>query len=202
MHGEILGTNDDACNLYYYLATKFDEEVVGDAFRKYKIRTTDERWDKSTVFYQIDDAGKHWAGKIMNYDRNTGKRIKKPYNRIYWVHKLLSRPFQLEQHLFGEHLLDNSKANYLVESEKTALICSIVYPESVWVANGGMNNVNARVLKPLSEMTRAYAIPDKGAYGYWVDKLQPLGITTLRTLESNGFVKEGMDIADWILTDK
>jgi len=40
--------------------------------------------------------------------------------------------------LFGwDQLKDNDKTVCLVESEKTAVICSMVFPEFIWVASGG-----------------------------------------------------------------
>ncbi|MDO8999789.1 MAG: DUF6371 domain-containing protein [Bacteroidota bacterium] len=42
--------------------------------------------------------------------------------------------------LFGEHLLSN-KIICLVESEKTAVIASFVYPEFDWIATGGANKL-------------------------------------------------------------
>ena len=59
-----------------------------------------------------------------------------------WVHTnlkaayLLQPEWRLTQCLFGEHLLnDKDKVNAtvaLVESEKTAVICSLLLPEYIW----------------------------------------------------------------------
>ncbi len=51
----------------------------------YKIGSSN-KWYKSTVFYQFDKYNRCRTGKIMQYDANTGKRVKSPYNRIAWVH--------------------------------------------------------------------------------------------------------------------
>lgn len=59
-------------------------------------------WAGATVFWQIDTRGQVRAGKIMLYDPETGKRTKKPFNHIPWVHSLLNRPsYNLRQCLFG-----------------------------------------------------------------------------------------------------
>ena len=200
MQKEIIGSIYPYDNLYKFLITKFDEQKVLDVYRAYKVRATDLKWAQSTIFYQIDERGKTWSGKIMNYDEETGKRVKKPWNRIYWVHKLVKRDFVLEQHLFGEHLITDTKRVILVESEKTALICAIVHgmEKTIFVANGGMNNVNSSILKPMMGLT-AYAIPDKGAFEYWTEKLTPYGIKPLITVENLDLIKEGEDIADYYL---
>ncbi|WP_394341409.1 DUF6371 domain-containing protein [Salinimicrobium sediminis] len=45
--------------------------------------------------------------------------------------------------LFGLHLLnsDKQKAIALVESEKTAVIASIAFPQFIWMATGGLMNL-------------------------------------------------------------
>jgi hypothetical protein len=54
--------------------------------------------------WQIDDKEQIHAGKIMQYDRFTGKRVKEPYNHVNWLHKAFKEPeFNLSQCLFGLH---------------------------------------------------------------------------------------------------
>ena len=89
------------------------------------------------------------AGKIMQYDSNTGKRDKTKY---YWIKKDDSNK-EMKQVFFGAHLLKyfpNYKVG-IVESEKTALICDLFFDEKIiWLASGGLMGINERKLKDLS----------------------------------------------------
>jgi hypothetical protein len=85
-------------------------------------------------------------------------------------------PFKLKLCLFGHHQVinDRQKTICLVESEKTAIIMSIVLPEYIWVASGGKTLIQdykflyftgrkCLVFPDLSE--------DDNVYIYWLDKL-------------------------------
>ena len=92
----------------------------------------------------------------MKYDPETGLRIKDENctGRINWVHSLmkasgqLPKDWELTQCLFGEHLLrqDPGKVVALVESEKTAEICTGLMPRSLWLATGGKSMIKERLL--------------------------------------------------------
>ena len=70
-----------------------------------------------------------------------------------WVHSRLKALHQLpddwtlSQCLFGEHLLSlcPDLPVALVEAEKTAVICSAVFPEFLWLSTGGLDQFNDRV---------------------------------------------------------
>lgn len=191
--------------LYHYLTGLYSEEDVKRVFSKYLVRSTNTKWKNSTIFYQKDLDGRYRTGKIILYDK-LGKRVKQPYSHIYWVHNSITDfDFQLEQCLFGEHLLDsfNQKNGniYLVESEKTCLVCSLEYPNDLFIASGGLSNLNSKKLSVLRNYIVG-AIPDKGAYEYWKTKLEPFGIATLTIMEDVSFMKDGEDIADFLLKNK
>jgi len=191
-------------NLFIYLSRLYEVADVERIFRKYIVRSTNKKWINSTVFYQRDIDGRIRTGKIIQYNSETGKRVKEPYSRIYWVHNLItSFEFQLEQCLFGEHLLeffDSSKGQiYLVESEKTCIIASLHYPNDLFIATGGLSNLSPKKLSVLNGYD-VEAIPDKGAYDYWKAKLEPLGITVNTTLEDSD-ANDGDDIADLLLNN-
>ena len=187
--------------LYKFLAKNFKTERVKRAYLKYRVFADDSKYEKATVYPQIDLLGRIRTAKIMLYD-NYGKRIKYPYSVIGWMHKELRSDFQLEQCLFGEHLLiglDPITALVgLVESEKTALILSIKYPAVTWVASGGMSNLSQHKLNVLKPY-RVTAYPDKGAYDYWNKKLSSQGYKISRVLEMTDFVEDGEDLADYIM---
>lgn len=60
---------------------------------------------------------------------------------------MLPREWELSQCLFGEHLLKKypDKPVGMVEAEKTALICSALMPQLVWVAVGGKGQLGDKV---------------------------------------------------------
>ena len=182
----------------------FERNKVLEVWKKYFVGYTDLSWRGSTVFFQIDSKLMCRTGKIMLYN-DSGKRVKKPYNHLNWMHSIYSKkeevPFHLEQCLFGEHLLRDyymSSRIALVESEKTALIGAIVDPSFVWIATGGLSNLSPKKLEILRGMD-VRAFPDKGSADYWKDKLEPLGIEVSYILEDRDDVSEGEDLADiWI----
>lgn len=127
-------------NLFLYLANHLGYESALRLMKTYHVGTA-RKWKNATVFWQTDISGKIRTGKIMQYNAETGKRIKEPYAHVSWVHTELDIPeFHLQQCYFGEHLLYNSrKPVAIVESEKTAIIASFYIPEYIWLATGGKN---------------------------------------------------------------
>lgn len=129
-------------NLLYYIRNNYGHDATEDMIDEYLIGT-----DKSgyVIFWFIDIDDKVRKAKIIQYSEE-GKRtsnIRSPY---------------LNEHgykacLFGEHLLKFSdkekKIVLLVESEKTAIIASIVLPEYIWIAYGGINGLTNDKLKVL-----------------------------------------------------
>lgn len=60
---------------------------------------------------------------------------------------VLPQEWELTQCLFGEHLLKKfpNKTVALVESAKTAIICSALMPDYIWLVTGGKNQFNERL---------------------------------------------------------
>jgi hypothetical protein len=86
----------------------------------------------------------------MQYDRFTAKRVKEPYNHVNWLHKAFKEPeFNLSQCLFGLHRIteDYQKTIAIVESEKTAIVMSILLPHYIWLATGSKGNFKFEMLK-------------------------------------------------------
>lgn len=192
-------------NLFTFLSGIYGSKNVKDVFKRYLVRSNHSKWDNSTVFYQKDKDGNFRTGKIILYDSLLGKRVKEPYSHIYWVHNRIKEfDFVLEQCLFGEHLLEEFNHEehniYLVESEKTCLICSLHFPDDLFLATGGLSNLSPKKLKVLKGYD-VQAIPDKGGYDYWKDKLEPLGIT-VNTLMEESDANDGDDIADLLIKKK
>ena len=125
-----------------------------------------DQWPGATVFWQIDVTGRIRAGKVMAYGEN-GHRVKdSQFTRVSWVHSLLKLPdFHLTQCFFGEHLLSTNPSAkvVIVESEKSAIICTHFFPSLIWIATGGKAGCfNADASKELRERD-VLLLPDLGA---------------------------------------
>jgi hypothetical protein len=192
-----------------FLIDLFGVEVTSQLISRYFIATS-KHWNGATIFWQIDTQGKVRTGKIMLYNPTTGKRVKEPFNHIYWVHKAITQPeFELKQCLFGEHLLiDKTKPVAIVESEKTALIASVYLPQFIWVAVGSLTNLNADKCNILKG--RAVTLfPDLNGFDKWSSKAKELShlatFTVSDLLECKATEIErlqGLDIADYLIRDK
>jgi len=172
---------------------------------------------KDVIFYQLDTEGRCRTGKIMKYDRKTGHRVKdeKVGGKITWVHSVLKQSrdprlrlpedWELTQCLFGEHLLRQypRKNVALVESEKTAVICSLFWPEYIWLATGGKSQLNDRL--QVLRGRKVVAFPDVDGYLEWKEKLsrvRGLDIAVSDVLEKNATFEDRanhVDIADLLI---
>jgi len=187
--------------LITYLYSHYDGDEVNVTIDKYQVGTS-KMYNGATVFWQMDNTGKIRTGKIMAYDITTGKRIKdKDIIPITWVHYKLKKPKEsIRQCLFGLHLLnDNVKQVAIVESEKTALIMSIEFPNYTWMSTGTISGFKYEYLAPLKG-TAIIAFPDKGGYNKWkntADILNDKGfdIKVSQLLENKEY-KNGWDLVD------
>jgi hypothetical protein len=192
-------------HLFEYLKMRFSKEEVFKATQNYFITGTNICWFYSTVFWQIDDKEQIHAGKIMQYDRFTGKRVKEPYNHVNWLHKAIREPdFILNQCLFGLHRIneDYQKTIAIVESEKTAIVMSILLPHYIWLATGSKGNFKFEMLKPIKKRN-VVSFPDKGEYNNWLNKATELNaigfkISVSDLIEQADF-ENGFDLADYYL---
>ncbi|MFV8226892.1 DUF6371 domain-containing protein [Christiangramia aquimixticola] len=189
-------------NFLLFLDNVLNPEALEVVKEKYKIGTS-QKWPGATIFWQIDNQNRVRTGKIIQYNKETGKKSK-----INWVHSMLKlENFSLKQCLFGLHLLnsDKNKPIALVESEKSAIIASIAFPEFIWMATGGLMNLKYDLLKPLAKR-KVILFPDAGCYDLWNDKVKDLPknihfmISDLVKKKSSKKEKdEGWDIVDYII---
>lgn len=201
------GRNFKENNFVQFLRTHFTNEEVQSAILKYLLGTSNH-WKGSTVFWQINTNNAIVAGKVMLYDTLSGKRIKKPYNHIHWVHKLLKiNDFVLFQCLFGLHLVKEYKgeAIAIVESEKTAVMMSMFAPEYLWLATGSKTNLRSDLLEPIKNF-KIIVFPDKSEFNDWSKKTSELKkngfeIKCSRLIEDKE-VENGYDLADHYLEKK
>ena len=159
-----------------------DESKVIETLKKYYVRTE----NNYMIFPYINKSNQLTYVKKMGYNGfNRTKYIYTPYKAKTGVFK---------QCLFGLHLVDNSKIIHVVESEKTALICDIFYPEYTWVATGGLN-----MISKINDLESGVIFPDKGkSFEKWSDRVDTTRFTMNDLLE-NSDSPEGSDLADYIL---
>lgn len=199
--------NPQIDNLTEFLKSKFTSDEVFNAMQNYFITGTNHFWNGATVFWQINNKEQIQGAKVMLYDSFTGKRIKKPYNHINWLHKATKEPnFNLNQCLFGLHRIneDYQKTIAIVESEKTAIVMSIFLPDYIWLATGSKGNFKFELLAPLKKRN-IIAFSDKGEYNNWLNKandLKALGFKIgVSDLIENTLSENGYDLADYYLKE-
>lgn len=195
--------------LISYLIKVLGEEQIKRAMNEYCIGTTKEQ---DIIYWQIDVEGRIRTGKVMKYDTN-GHRVKDGCG-VNWIHSLMKKhnmlpeDWELTQCLFGEHLLNiagnENKVVAIVESEKTALICSALFSQCIWLAVGGKSQLSIEKMKVLKGRT-IIMYPDIDGYDTWCDYKQRLPfckVTISDLLETNATEEERqrkIDIADVIL---
>ena len=198
-------------HLISYLKTMIPSSAIDRIIADYRLASTP---DQAIIFLQIDQDNQCRTGKIMQYNPATGHRIKDPNKpgRINWLHSILKRKkqlppdWQLTQCLFGEHLLPQhqDKTVALVESEKTAIICSAMMPQYLWLATGGKSGLTSERLSSLKGR-KIIAFPDVDAFKDWQQKIftfPHLDIRISRLLEDNATPEDReahIDLADWLI---
>jgi hypothetical protein len=157
-------------NLIYYLCGYFTVSQMMMAAALYFMGSTR---DGSVIWYQIDDAMKVRSGKIIGYKDN-GHRNKN--TGVNWVHSKLNLPdYNLNQCLFGLHLINKfpDEPIALVESEKSAFICSMLDSRFLWLAIGGKSQLSEERLQPIKNR-RIILHPDNDGITEWTKKADEL----------------------------
>ena len=198
-------SNYEGNSLVTFLKTVYNEKMVNEVLAKYMVGTS-EKFGGSPIFWQIDQRNKARSGKIMGYDKTTGKRKKTNDSspQITYFHTVTRIPdFNFDQCMFGAHLINDDENYYaVVESEKTALIMSLELPEYKWLSVNGKGGFKESMLKSLKEK-KIVAYPDKGCYKDWnemASKLNEKGYNIhISSLVENLDIENGSDIADVFL---
>ena len=160
------------------------QEQMERAVQRYRLGCSR---DGGVIFWQIDQLGHIFDGKIMYYRPDCHRDHQRHPN---WVSHLLKRHYGCQDldiptaHcLFGMHLapprpspvgrefeasptgggLEGAVA--IVESEKTAVIMSELFPEYLWLASGGLHELTAVKLFPLRGR-RIILFPDTDPEGH------------------------------------
>jgi len=184
-----LEINPDA-PLIAYLSSLYDFETVKRTLTTYKMGTDPQR-PEYAVFTYVDKDQRLNRIKKQAYQPD-GHR-KKTAGATYTPKEYTVADGYL-QVLFGLHLYDPQKITCVVESEKTALIAAMEYPEYTWMATGSMQNT-----KLIHDIPSAVLYPDKGkAYQVWNEKLAKGSYPCDPILETIDILTEGDDLADLI----
>ena len=144
------------------------------------------------IYWQIDEQQCVRTGKMMLY-RPDGHRDKESRYNFDWIHAALYRDprsgysadkTDMKTCLFGLHLLDKytkpgvEQTVCIVESEKTALLMSIAYgnhANQVWMACGGLSNINRDKLAPIIRQHRHITLyPDRDGVSAWKQRAEQL----------------------------
>jgi len=139
-------------NLLAYIRKTYGDKKTERVIDLYYLGTDPSGY---TLFWNVDKNLMVRKAKAIKYN-TSGKRtskIRSPYLNEYGYKACL----------FGEHLLkfgDRDKDVFvLVESEKTAIISSIILPQYWWLAYGGINGLTFDKMKVLKGF-RVLIIPD------------------------------------------
>lgn len=149
------------------------QEQMTHAAQRYRLGASNSR---GVIFWQIDHLERIHNGKIMYY-RPDCHRDKSHHPT--WVSHLLQRRYKWPDNpscshcLFGLHLLKvEDRAVAVVEAEKTAVIMSELYPDYLWLATGGLGEVQAEKFRPLRQRDIVLfpdTDPDGTAFRRWSD---------------------------------
>lgn len=219
--------------LIYYCYSVFGVAATNRAFREYKVLIT-KRYRKNglfgIVYVYYDHKGCIRQIKEMGYNGKTGRRLKEgdscdvyngrsryyeqrpDTNKVIQIGKWLVEGYESKPCFYGEHLLSiyPDKPVAIVESEKTAIICSISLPDYVWLATGGIYGCqwdSPEVYSLLRNRT-IVVFPDLNATSTWqikADILKADGLdVSVYDLESMLEVqdedrKAGLDIGDYMI---
>lgn len=139
-------------NLLKYIRQTYGNEKAEQVKKMYYLGTSK---DGGAIFWNINMEHKAQKAKVSYYTIK-GKRTDK-----------FKVPYKNEDGyfscLYGEHLIaleeNQGKTIVLVESEKTAIICSIHIPEYIWLSYGGINGLTENKLEVLIN-NKVILVPD------------------------------------------
>ena len=219
-------------NLWKWMSSVYGESKANKVFDLYKVNTI-RHWrykgGYSTAFQQIDEQSRIMQVKVMAYNPTNGKRLKKDteieiwntsknafvkdtrcQDRIFYAGKSILHDYNanLEQGFFGQHLIREGVTIGIVESEKTAMICTLEYPDIVWIATGGCNGckwTNENVYRVLRKAKRVALYPDSGMYEKWIEKaiiLRKGGVNITKVSKYCEGYTDNTDIADIIIAQR
>lgn len=183
-----------------FLLTLFEQPKVAEAVERYCIGGDSMC---RTIFPNIDQEGRCVGGAVIPYLPNGHRDKSKGASNI---HSELRRkdktlPTQGDQVLFGSHLLRlyPTASVGVVESQKSAVILSVIYPNLIWLATAGMTNFNARLLAPIYDRN-IVAYSDANGVRVWTERAKELPFKNIRISDWWRYAQdEKEDICDVVI---
>lgn len=168
----------------------------------YSVSKGTEYYGPAAVFWQIDEQMRVHDAKMIPYKPN-GHRLG---DKVDWMRAYCERTKfgphikQTDKVLFGQHLLPRypGKNVCIVESEKSAVLCAILFPQFLWLATGGCGNLQVAKLLPLMDRT-VLVYPDSGEYEKWCERMKESGHKQFHVIDEIEKYEPNTDIADVIL---
>ena len=163
-----------------FLLTLFEQPKVAAAVERYFIGGDSHG---RTVFPNLDQEGRCVGGAVIPYLVNGHRDKSRGTSNIHAElrRKDKTLPPQADQVLFGSHLLRlyPSASVGIVESQKSAVILSVIYPNLIWLATAGMTNFNERLLAPIYDRN-VVAYPDVNGVQVWTQRAKDLPFKNIR----------------------
>lgn len=173
-----LSSKSSFCRAVVHAGILTQRQMVHAALRYRLGRSKDD----AVIYWQIDELNQLHDGKLMWYGPDC-HRLK--IRNASWVMYLLKKhygvpqdTFQPQHCFFGLHLLSKAPLQStvrIVEAEKSAVILSELYPQYIWLAAGGVSELQVAKFLPL----RRHKVvlfpdtdPDCTAYTKWYDVAQ------------------------------
>lgn len=174
-----------------FLVNLYGEQVAAAIAETYFLGL----WGDKVIFWQVDRKIQVRHGEIIQYN-SQGNRQKQT---SYRYEKKIE--CQLDQCLFGEHLLaNNSMAVAVVESAKTACIMSQILTGFIWVATSSAGNLKRKSKALIGRDVTLF--PDAGKFELWDITAKENGFDISEQCEGwskDGLIGEKDDIADYYL---
>lgn len=203
---------DSRNSFIYFLCEYFSEEQMQYAVCAYNLgacHDTDSTETDGVIFPYIDYNFNYRAGKIMYYNYD-GHRRHDRFNSVQSILKkknLIDMDATYTECLFGEHLLRKfpNKMVAITESEKSAIIGSIIFPNFIWLATGGKAKTDLTKYEVLKGKN-VILFPDADGYNDWCEFGKQLS-TICRVIVSDIIEKNAtdqekidkIDVADWLI---
>ena len=192
-------------------------EQMAHAAEVYRLSTLDDH----VIFWQIDREQRICDGKMMHYQADAHRSQTRAPCTISWLLKQahqLPDTWKAQRCLFGLHQLSeaNERTITIVESEKTAIICSELLADEncIWLATGGSSNLSLPMLQPL-QGRKIIIFPDTdptgATYREWLRIAQeaskhfghPFTVSDLLERHASTEQKQRkIDIADWVVEER
>ena len=174
-----------------FLISLFGEEITAAIAEKYFLGL----WGNKVIFWQVDRKIQVRHGEIIEYNSGGSRQKHSSYRHEKKIE------CQLDQCLFGEHLLaNNDRPVAVVEAPKTACIMSTIMTDYIWVATSSASNLKRKSKALIGR--NVTLIPDQGQYEKWKSIGDENGFNTNDICEDwykDGLIDEKDDILDYYL---